>query len=655
MSKNSTTCKVQPGKGGFLEITSPDINTRYDMGNKHTLCTVYGDGRVGKFFLTDGYDAGTGSIQIVVDGEVIRFSSAKAIGRLWQLAGRSVGKNLEILVSCYLAENKDALFQDILVKNESEIDANIKIHLTVFPSRRSAGEIFHDRLGRVLSRFKFAISWWARKGSKRIIPHAATSLRLSEHSYIETCGGRSFIWGSEEKPVRIGKTSREGFLDYQFVVPSRKQRTMTWAVSAGDNAGLVKSLRSADRAYEDVIEYSKWLNSHYSGPENDDFLRTLYCSGLNVSLAMYKEFPDNFSGLLAGTDYAYPPRLYFRDGYWTAQVLLGTSPWIIRNHLLSLARGIHPNGSCPSAVFSPHILRENPGITSLDWLPDHHDSPSFFILLVSDYLKVTDDWTILDEKIPLREDNQRPYEIRELLHLTAGFLISLDRDGDGLIEKPYKANDWADNVKRNVWVTYDQALYTAALYAMDRISSRLGDIGKIRYKETAEKAQDAMNQVLWDEEKGYFVNYKRPGFQEDNLSADSLVVLRYNLTTPERKKRFLEAAAKLLQTRYNKEQICGDWGIMCAYPFYKHRKDLFDKSAQDYHYHNGADWPYWDGVYAEVLKREEDRDWEYAVRRWWEYSLEQGWLTPPEYFSPAYPPGGMLQGWSSMPAVILGP
>ena len=42
-----------------------------------------------------------------------------------------------------------------------------------------------------------------------------------------------------------------------------------------------------------------------------------------------------------------------------------------------------------------------------------------------------------------------------------------------------------------------------------------------------------------------------------------------------------------------------------------------------------------------------------VLTRWWVYGLEQGWLTPVEYYSPAFPVGGMLQGWSSMPAAIL--
>ena len=58
-------------------------------------------------------------------------------------------------------------------------------------------------------------------------------------------------------------------------------------------------------------------------------------------------------------------------------------------------------------------------------------------------------------------------------------------------------------------------------------------------------------------------------------------------------------------------------------------------------------------MYAAVLLRRHDPLGLEVLSRWWSYGLEQGWLTPVEYFSPAWPVGGMLQGWSSMPAAVL--
>ena len=42
----------------------------------------------------------------------------------------------------------------------------------------------------------------------------------------------------------------------------------------------------------------------------------------------------------------------------------------------------------------------------------------------------------------------------------------------------------------------------------------------------------------------------------------------------------------------------------------------------------------------------------YPLTRWWEYCLAQGWAGPVEYFAPPFGRGSLLQGWSSMPAVV---
>jgi hypothetical protein len=41
------------------------------------------------------------------------------------------------------------------------------------------------------------------------------------------------------------------------------------------------------------------------------------------------------------------------------------------------------------------------------------------------------------------------------------------------------------------------------------------------------------------------------------------------------------------------------------------------------------------------------------VTRWFEVGLLQGFATPVEYYSPFYPVGGMLQGWSAFAAFVL--
>lgn len=86
-----------------------------------------------------------------------------------------------------------------------------------------------------------------------------------------------------------------------------------------------------------------------------------------------------------------------------------------------------------------------------------------------------------------------------------------------------------------------------------------------------------------------------------------------------------------------------------------HPDDLFSKSAEPYRYHSGAEWPYLSALYAQALLKRDAAgdDWRYALKRWWAYGLEQGWLTPVEYASPPYPPGAYLQGWSSVAVAAM--
>ncbi|MBN1679305.1 MAG: hypothetical protein JW966_03380, partial [Anaerolineae bacterium] len=143
-------------------------------------------------------------------------------------------------------------------------------------------------------------------------------------------------------------------------------------------------------------------------------------------------------------------------------------------------------------------------------------------------------------------------------------------------------------------------------------------------------------------------DYGGRAFVEGHLALDTLLALRYGAAPPDCADQTLTAACDRLQTRRNMFQPYEDWGVMCCWPSYSLRADLFAKSAQSYHYHNGASWPYLNAMYAELLLERGDPDWRYVLARWWKVQLKNGWLTPAEYFSPAHPVGGLLQGWSGM-------
>ncbi|MDW7992039.1 MAG: GH116 family glycosyl hydrolase [Anaerolineae bacterium] len=627
---------VLPQDDGSLEVRDPDGSIRYAAGNRCLYVTWDGLGNGSAAVTTDGLFLGRWAVRVTVGEQPVVFRRGRAIGRLWELEGEPEASPLRL--TSFLAEGA-SLFQHCALENRGPSPVLLRVYVRWSPQAPFARwERWRSGLARALPRLLRQPRLWEEGWAKVLLP-AEVRLRIREG---EVCAegprGKVWTWFGIPAPTRLARAGREVVLEYVQEIPPGVRGEVVW--------GLVPSEEKPE-AWEAALtsarQYARWLEAVATCVE-DPLRRSLIAAGLNAALSAFKELEGDFAGFTAGPDYFYPPRLYFRDGYWTAQVVLPFRPDLVRRHLLSLAQGVHPEGSCPSGVFPPGLFGR-----PADWLPNHLDAPAFFVLLLADYLRFSEDWGILRERV-----GDGGPSLWEAAQRALTYLSAQDRDGDGLLEKPRRPNDWADNVYRSVWVTYDQALFAAALRAGSVIAARLGqETLAQRYRQEAERARRALDR-LWLPQQGHYANYLRPGGGETNLSVDTLTVLYFGLADGEKAQQLL-AAARRLQTRHNEEQPFGDWGVMCVFPPYRYPEDLFGKSADPYRYHNGADWPYWDGVYGAVLREREDPDADYVLTRWWEYGLERGWLTPVEYYSPAYPEGGMLQGWSSMPAAALLP
>ena len=359
--------------------------------------------------------------------------------------------------------------------------------------------------------------------------------------------------------------------------------------------------------------------------------KALYLSALFCCIENYKECGD-FKGFAAGCNYLAPLRTYFRDSYWTSLSIYSYDIALVRQQICTLARGIAEDGTCPSAVKQDF---------SAFW-GGHYDSPSFFVMMTYDYINHSGEKTFLQEKI-------KGKTILELCLLVMN--KQMERaDETGLLYKPGPFNklDWADEVNRNGYVTYNEALYYRALYCMDKLCQVCGIDGE-RYRLTADKVKRSINEILWNEEKGYYVNYVDGDFTEDNLSVDTILVYLFGIADANRSNRMLDAMENLLETKNNHLQQAGDYGVMCVYPFYKGISATYGKSSQDYEYHNGGNWPYWSAIYA-YAKSLAGREWQYALESWFSYNLQKGIFTPVEYFSPCRKSGSPLQAWSGAAA-----
>ncbi|MBR2646852.1 MAG: hypothetical protein IKD47_04795 [Clostridia bacterium] len=361
--------------------------------------------------------------------------------------------------------------------------------------------------------------------------------------------------------------------------------------------------------------------------------KALYLSAMFCCLENYKQY-GSWEGFVAGCHYLEPLRTYYRDSYWTVLSMYAYDISLVKRQIRTLTRGVAKDGSCPSAVKKDF---------SSFW-GGHYDSPSFFVMMVYDYVNHSGDLAFLQEQINSKS-------ILEWCLLVIN--KQMERaDETGLLYKagPYNKLDWTDEVNRNGYVTYDEALYYRALRCMEKLCVTCGKDG-VLYQKAADKVQKAINTILWDEEKGYYINYVDGDFTEDNLSVDTVLVYLFGIADEERSNRMLDAMERLLETKNNTLQQAGDYGIMCVYPFYKRIGAAYFKSSQDYEYHNGGNWPYWSAMYA-YAKHLAGRDYRYALKSWFSYNLERGIFTPVEYFSPCRKSGSTLQAWSGAAAFV---
>lgn len=398
-----------------------------------------------------------------------------------------------------------------------------------------------------------------------------------------------------------------------------------------------------------TADYRRWCASRLES--SDPQLGSLMVHALHAAVSSHKtDRRGHFAGLAAGVGYSFPARTYFRDGYWTCQPLLAFRPELVRQQILTLAKGVQDDGEAPSAFVTQQnqvcwsrLRQDQPQVHRRpeDWWSDHFDSPLYLVLLVAGYVGVTGDRDVLFSQV-----GGRPLQ-KVLEAIGKRYLgLALER---GLPLKPRHDRDWADNVVRSGLVAYDCFLYLAVLRALASLSSS----GPEPWQQAYRRGLEALEQ-LWLPDRQHYADYLAlDGWVETHLTVDSCVGCWLKVVPPHRHQALVDSILRCLVTASNPQQPYGDWGIMSCFPPYGRRQDLRAKSAFPYRYHNGADWPLWDGVLAAVLLRDRRPGWRYPLLRWWTYGMERGWPEPVEYYSPPWGRGSPLQAWSGMAAAAM--
>ena len=472
------------------------------------------------------------------------------------------------------------------------------------------------------------------------VQHPAPVLQLSLRS---AAGGRRRPEGESlllqlPRAVLIAWARGAVASDRRLVIPGRSRLILALGATEAEARRALTAVRQDPHPLEAGRTYRTWCASQV--PTTDPLLGSLLTHALHAAASSRKQDAGGgFAGLAAGYGYSFPARTYYRDGYWTSRALLPFRPEWVREEIKVLAGGVHADGEAPSGVLVP--AGGDPGG---EFWPDHLDSPLFFAILIADYVATTGD------RSPLEHGT-----VRDALSSIGKRYLALAETGGGLPLKPRHERDWADNVFRSGVVAYDAMLYLGALRSLAFLA---GDDVRLRNRclNAYPIGQRALERALWLPDAGHYAEYRAAdGFVESHLAIDSLVGAWLGVLPPERERQLLTAAQRLLVTRDNPGQPYGDWGIMVCFPPYRRAADLRGKSRFAYRYHNGADWPYWDAVFAQALRKQGGQSgaWRHVLTRWWSYGLEQGWPEPVEYFSPPYGRGSPLQAWSGLAAAVL--
>ena len=393
----------------------------------------------------------------------------------------------------------------------------------------------------------------------------------------------------------------------------------------------------AEEAFEQAREDAEAELQNIKIPQGlNEVQKAMFLSCYYCALENYKNKGD-YKGFMAGHHYLLPMRTYYRDSYYTVLPMYNGQTDKVRNQLITLCKGIRPDNTCPSAVHSDY---------SPFW-DDHFDSPSFFVIMLYDYVKYTGDTALLGERIGSATILEKAKDVLSKL--------SESENETGLIYKEGELNkrDWADEVNRYGYVTYNEVLYARAWYSLSKLYELVNDREKAaHYAAKYRQTKKAINDVLWDEDKGYYVNFKNKDYTEDNLSVDSVFAAIWHIADHDRAVRMLRNMERLLECKNNPQIKTADFGVMTVYPFYKKITAFYRKSSEPLNYHNGANWPYLSAIYA-YAKRQYGMEYKHALESWFTYNIDKNNFTPIEYFSSACPDGSLLQAWSGAAAFVL--
>ena len=314
-----------------------------------------------------------------------------------------------------------------------------------------------------------------------------------------------------------------------------------------------------------------------------------------------------------------------RDSFWTSYIHLSLWPSLERDIMRTSQRWMRPDGKIPTTVL-PRIERDY-----------DIDINEYYCLRIARYFRYHRDYTFLEE---MWDSYVKAVE----------FLITFDRDGDGLPEQDTPDNpmsfwgDWKDVkfVQGRKLAPHFDLLWLAVLKEGIYLAEVMDDDATAeRYRTIYGKAYESLNRDfedggLWDVD--HYAEVWYDGRHLDCVLIDQTVGVIYGVIPEDR----IEKIYKALEANEN------EFGVRETFPYRTYEGEWMNDGGD---YHNGGIWPYL--MFCDVMGRYimgHSEKAESLIRKIGYSDLEMaGDFTPGEYLegNTGEGRGKQLQGWAA--------
>lgn len=197
------------------------------------------------------------------------------------------------------------------------------------------------------------------------------------------------------------------------------------------------------------------------------------------------------------------------------------------------------------------------------------DSTALFVIALAAYARKTKDKKFAEKMFPRAKK-------------AIEFLLSKDRDSDGLIEERVFAN-WAETVLKFGKVLYTNCCFFKALEEFSWLASvQKKKPMQRQFEQLATKTKEKINHVFWD--GNYYIDWI-DFMRHDVFSSDgNLLAIDFGIADRAQSQMILN---KVKQHQLNKVPLKTNYPL---YPFWRIPPTLLP--LLEYNYHNGFSWPW---------------------------------------------------------------